>query len=227
LDIDVFSPKQPDMVFRVLRTALKPIRSLLAPERRFPLRSNSWKPCRNSSRPATPSSTSRTPCPGADASERACSLPGASSGQCSGRRIDRRARWASCDVGFAFPGEPGGIPDALAYHDVGHVLTEYEATPEGEIQQGSFQGGKSEGRRVLLRSVRDSAISSWPTDHARGAAASWPFRPGQGAFGYSPRRPMQGRHHASVDFLAADVTHSTGGPGPMRAAAEVAGTARS
>jgi hypothetical protein len=45
------------------------------------------------------------------------------------------------EVGFGFPGEPGGIPDSVAYHDVGHVLAEHDTTPLGEIQQGSFQGG--------------------------------------------------------------------------------------
>ncbi|HKQ22825.1 MAG TPA: hypothetical protein VJT81_00100 [Burkholderiales bacterium] len=44
-------------------------------------------------------------------------------------------------VGFGFPGEPGGIADSVAYHDIGHVLAEHETTPMGEIQQGSFQGG--------------------------------------------------------------------------------------
>lgn len=44
-------------------------------------------------------------------------------------------------IGFGFPGEPGGIPDSVAYHDVGHVLAEKDTTPLGEIQQGSFQGG--------------------------------------------------------------------------------------
>lgn len=43
--------------------------------------------------------------------------------------------------GFGFPGEPAGIPDAVAYHDIAHVLAGHEATPLGEIQQGSFQGG--------------------------------------------------------------------------------------
>jgi hypothetical protein len=43
--------------------------------------------------------------------------------------------------GFNFPGEPAGIPDSVAYHDIAHVLAEHEATPLGEIQQGSFQGG--------------------------------------------------------------------------------------
>ena len=42
---------------------------------------------------------------------------------------------------FAFPGEPGGIPDAAAYHDVGHVLAGHDTTPMGEIQQASFQAG--------------------------------------------------------------------------------------
>lgn len=44
-------------------------------------------------------------------------------------------------VGFAFPGEPQGIPDTLAYHDVIHVLAEHPTTPLGEIQQASFQAG--------------------------------------------------------------------------------------
>lgn len=45
------------------------------------------------------------------------------------------------EVGFGFPGEPGGIPDSVAYHDVAHVLAGNDITPLGEIQQGSFQGG--------------------------------------------------------------------------------------
>ena len=42
---------------------------------------------------------------------------------------------------FGFPGERGGIPESIAYHDVGHVLTGYGTDPEGEIQQGAFQAG--------------------------------------------------------------------------------------
>lgn len=45
------------------------------------------------------------------------------------------------EVGFGFPGEPGGIADLVAYHDVAHVLAGHDTTPLGEIQQGSFQGG--------------------------------------------------------------------------------------
>jgi hypothetical protein len=44
-------------------------------------------------------------------------------------------------VGFGFPGEPAGIADSVAYHDVLHVLTGNETTPHGEIQQGAFQAG--------------------------------------------------------------------------------------
>ena len=44
-------------------------------------------------------------------------------------------------IGFGFPGEPGGIADSGAYHDIAHVLAEHDTTPLGEIQQGSFQGG--------------------------------------------------------------------------------------
>ena len=35
----------------------------------------------------------------------------------------------------------GGIPEAVAYHDVSHVLAGHDTSPSGEIQQGSFQGG--------------------------------------------------------------------------------------
>jgi hypothetical protein len=45
------------------------------------------------------------------------------------------------EQGFNFPGEHAGIPKSVSYHDVAHVLAEHEATPLGEIQQGSFQGG--------------------------------------------------------------------------------------
>lgn len=45
------------------------------------------------------------------------------------------------ELGFGFPGEAGGIPETVSYHDVSHVLNDYDTTPAGEIQQGSFQGG--------------------------------------------------------------------------------------
>lgn len=44
-------------------------------------------------------------------------------------------------VGFAFPGEPKGIPESIVYHDVIHVLAEHATTPLGEIQQACFQAG--------------------------------------------------------------------------------------
>lgn len=53
-----------------------------------------------------------------------------------------REYWKHMAVqGFGLPGEPGGIPASLSYHDIAHVLAEHEATPLGEIQQGSFQAG--------------------------------------------------------------------------------------
>lgn len=53
-----------------------------------------------------------------------------------------REYWAHMvRCGFNFPGEHAGIPTSVSYHDVAHVLTDNAATPLGEIQQGSFQGG--------------------------------------------------------------------------------------
>lgn len=58
------------------------------------------------------------------------------------------------EVGFAFPGEPDGIPDTVAYHDVSHVLTGYSTKPEGEIQQGCYQGGnRREGGFFFIQFV--------------------------------------------------------------------------
>ena len=43
--------------------------------------------------------------------------------------------------GFPFPGEKNGIPEAMIFHDVGHVLSGYSVEPDGEIQQAAFQAG--------------------------------------------------------------------------------------
>lgn len=42
---------------------------------------------------------------------------------------------------FAFPGEPGGIPERAVFHDIGHVLSGYGIEPDGELQQAAFQAG--------------------------------------------------------------------------------------
>lgn len=43
--------------------------------------------------------------------------------------------------GFAFPGQKGGFPYGLVYHDFAHILSGNPATPEGELQVASFQAG--------------------------------------------------------------------------------------
>jgi hypothetical protein len=53
-----------------------------------------------------------------------------------------RELWEHCTKNkFSFPGEKGGIPERMVFHDWGHVLAGYDTRPEGEIQQGAFQGG--------------------------------------------------------------------------------------
>jgi hypothetical protein len=53
-----------------------------------------------------------------------------------------REFWEHCTKNrFGFPGEKGGIPERMAFHDWGHVLAGYDTRPESEIQQGAFQGG--------------------------------------------------------------------------------------
>ncbi len=39
---------------------------------------------------------------------------------------------------FPFPGQAGGIPERLVFQDLGHLLSGYDTTPVGEIQQGAF-----------------------------------------------------------------------------------------
>lgn len=54
--------------------------------------------------------------------------------------------------GFAFPGETGGIPERLVFHDLGHILSGYDTSPQEEIQQGAFQAGfiRKDGFAFLL-----------------------------------------------------------------------------
>jgi hypothetical protein len=53
-----------------------------------------------------------------------------------------REFWEHCTKNrFAVPGEKGGIPERLVFHNFGHVLAGYDTRPESEIQQGAFQEG--------------------------------------------------------------------------------------
>jgi len=64
-----------------------------------------------------------------------------------------RAYWEFCTSRrFAFPGEAGGIPERMVFHDFGHVLSGYDTDAEGEIQQGAFQAGftRTDGFSFLL-----------------------------------------------------------------------------
>lgn len=61
--------------------------------------------------------------------------------------------WRHCtERRFSFPGEAGGIPSRLLFHDVGHLLTGFDNGPSGEIQQGAFQAGfvRRDGFMFLL-----------------------------------------------------------------------------
>ncbi|HET7294971.1 MAG TPA: hypothetical protein VFM88_21310 [Vicinamibacteria bacterium] len=53
-----------------------------------------------------------------------------------------REFWEHCTRNrFSVPGEKGGIPERMVFHDFGHVLAGYDTRPESEIQQGAFQAG--------------------------------------------------------------------------------------
>lgn len=49
----------------------------------------------------------------------------------------------SRDNAFGFPGEPNGFPEGGVYHDLTHVLSGYDTTPQGEQMAGAFTAGAS------------------------------------------------------------------------------------
>ncbi len=53
---------------------------------------------------------------------------------------------------FAMPGEKGGLPELMLFHDVGHVISGYGVDPHSEIQQAAFQAGfaRNDGFVFLL-----------------------------------------------------------------------------
>ncbi|WP_437657401.1 hypothetical protein [Sorangium sp. So ce1182] len=65
-----------------------------------------------------------------------------------------RVFWEHCTArGFLFPGESrDAIAERAVFHDLGHVLAEYDTDPAGEIQAGSFQAGfiRRDGFAFLL-----------------------------------------------------------------------------
>lgn len=67
-----------------------------------------------------------------------------------------RSYWEHCTRRrFAFPGEKGGLPERMVFHDFGHVLSGYDTDAPGEIQQGAFQAGfvRDDGFTFLLFAV--------------------------------------------------------------------------
>jgi hypothetical protein len=67
-----------------------------------------------------------------------------------------REFWEHCAKNrFSVPGEKGGIPERMVFHDFGHVLAGYDTKPESEIQQGAFQGGfvREDGFAFLMFAI--------------------------------------------------------------------------
>ena len=49
------------------------------------------------------------------------------------------------DSKIPFPGEKGGFPAGAVFHDVTHVLSGYDISPEGEMKNAAFQAGYTKG----------------------------------------------------------------------------------
>ncbi len=53
-----------------------------------------------------------------------------------------RSYWEYCRKNeFAFPGERGGAPEPILFHDCAHILSGYGTTPDGEVQVACFSAG--------------------------------------------------------------------------------------
>lgn len=53
-----------------------------------------------------------------------------------------RSYWDYCrGNGFALPGEKGGAPEAILFHDCAHILSGYGTDPQGEVQVACFSAG--------------------------------------------------------------------------------------
>lgn len=71
---------------------------------------------------------------------------------------------------FALPGEKGGLPELMLFHDVGHVVSGYGVDPKGEIQQASFQAGfaRTDGFLFLLFGILQFHLGLRVTPIAKG-----------------------------------------------------------
>jgi hypothetical protein len=74
------------------------------------------------------------------------------------------------DHDFALPGEKGGLPELMLFHDVGHVVSGYGVDPQGEIQQAAFQAGfaRNDGFVFLLFGILQFHIGLRVTPIAHG-----------------------------------------------------------
>ncbi|MCA9661513.1 MAG: hypothetical protein KC486_24450 [Myxococcales bacterium] len=53
-----------------------------------------------------------------------------------------RAFYEHCMAnGYGLPGERGGTPERLIFHDLGHILADYPTDTFGEVQMGGFESG--------------------------------------------------------------------------------------
>lgn len=80
------------------------------------------------------------------------------------------------DFGIPFPGQKSGFPVGAVFHDLTHVLSGYDTSPEGELKNAAFQAGYTKGEHdffTLLIAVvlHATGINLTPFDMG--------FRPGR------------------------------------------------
>ena len=61
-----------------------------------------------------------------------------------------RTYWEYCRTnGFALPGEKGGAPEQILFHDCAHLLSGYGTAPEEEVQVACFSAVFQRATRCL------------------------------------------------------------------------------
>ena len=103
-------------------------------------------------------------------------------------------------AGIAFPGEKGGFPAGAVFHDVTHVLSGHDTSPEGEIQNAAFQAGYTKGDHdffTLLIAVvlHGTGVNLTPFD-----MGYRPGRLGEGSLAEDMLRELERGSHVTRDL---------------------------
>jgi hypothetical protein len=104
-----------------------------------------------------------------------------------------REFWEHCTKNrFCVPGEKGGIPERMVFHDFGHVLAGYGNAARGRDPAGRVPGRLHPEGRLRVPDVRDHPVPPRREGDAGGRRLYGPVRRAQGPARRATRRRLQG-----------------------------------